>query len=89
MLDLNAMQYIHQTQVAVRLHFVWIGLFTAFVFGNPDRAGRLPEGNAMREERFGSGPGGHIRGGDQYRKHRRGHGGNNLCLPSTWDLKIK
>jgi phospholipid/cholesterol/gamma-HCH transport system permease protein len=33
MLDLNAMQYIHQTQVAVRLHFVWIGLFTAFVFG--------------------------------------------------------
>ncbi len=33
MLDLNPMQYIHQTQVAVRLHFVWIGLFTAFVFG--------------------------------------------------------
>lgn len=33
MLDLNPMQYITQTQVAVRLHFVWIGLFTAFVFG--------------------------------------------------------
>ena len=33
MLDLNPMEYITQTQVAVRLHFVWIGLFTAFVFG--------------------------------------------------------
>jgi phospholipid/cholesterol/gamma-HCH transport system permease protein len=33
MLDLNPMQYITQTQAAVRLHFVWIGLFTAFVFG--------------------------------------------------------
>ncbi|HSR13408.1 MAG TPA: ABC transporter permease [Thermodesulfobacteriota bacterium] len=33
MLDLNPMQYIHQTQVAVRLYFVWIGLFTGLVFG--------------------------------------------------------
>jgi phospholipid/cholesterol/gamma-HCH transport system permease protein len=33
MLDLNPMEYITQTQVAIRLHFVWIGLFTAFVFG--------------------------------------------------------
>ena len=33
MLDLNPMQYIKETQVAIRLYFVWIGLFTAFVFG--------------------------------------------------------
>ena len=32
-LDLNPMQYISETQVAIRLHFVWIGVFTAFVFG--------------------------------------------------------
>ncbi len=33
MLDLNLMQYFHQTKIAVSLTFLWIGLFHSFVFG--------------------------------------------------------
>ena len=33
MLDINLMEYLHQTQTAVRLMDFWIGLFTAAVFG--------------------------------------------------------